>query len=66
MLHANGLLSYLMSEQCSITNLLLEMHRILRPEGWVVLSDEVGSITKARRIATQIRWEAMSANRPAA
>ncbi|KAI3733756.1 hypothetical protein L6452_13212 [Arctium lappa] len=58
MLHANGLLSYLTSERCSITNLLLEMDRILRPEGWVVLSDEVGSIEKARTIATQIRWEA--------
>ncbi|GKD81079.1 probable methyltransferase PMT5 [Tanacetum coccineum] len=58
MLHANGLLSYLMYEQCSITNLLLEMDRILRPEGWVVLSDEVGYIEKARMIATQIRWEA--------
>ncbi|KAL7590730.1 hypothetical protein Lser_V15G37324 [Lactuca serriola] len=58
MLHANGLLSYLVSERCSITNLLLEMDRILRPEGWVVLSDEVGSIEKARMIATQIRWEA--------
>ncbi|KAI3516583.1 hypothetical protein L1887_15504 [Cichorium endivia] len=58
MLHANGLLSYLMSEKCSVTNLLLEMDRILRPEGWVVLSDEVGSIEKARMIATQIRWEA--------
>ncbi|KAF5777183.1 putative S-adenosyl-L-methionine-dependent methyltransferase [Helianthus annuus] len=58
MLHANGLLSYLISEQCSITNLLLEMDRILRPEGWVVLSDEARSIEKARSIATQIRWEA--------
>ncbi|KAM0015102.1 putative S-adenosyl-L-methionine-dependent methyltransferase [Helianthus debilis subsp. tardiflorus] len=58
MLHANGLLSYLISERCSVTNLLLEMDRILRPEGWVVLSDDVGSIEKARSVATQIRWEA--------
>ncbi|KAI7757739.1 hypothetical protein M8C21_031751 [Ambrosia artemisiifolia] len=58
MLHANGLLSYLISERCSISNLLLEMDRILRPEGWVVLSDDVVSIEKARSIATQIRWEA--------
>ncbi|XP_071715356.1 probable methyltransferase PMT5 [Rutidosis leptorrhynchoides] len=58
MLHGNGLLSYLMTERCSITKLLLEMDRILRPEGWVVLSDDVGSIEKARMIATQIRWEA--------
>ncbi|GKA66061.1 probable methyltransferase PMT5 [Tanacetum coccineum] len=53
-----GFLHIFMSEQCNITNLLLEMDRILRPEGWVVLSDEVESIEKARMIATQIRWEA--------
>ncbi|KAK9052187.1 hypothetical protein SSX86_028815 [Deinandra increscens subsp. villosa] len=58
MLHANGLLSYLVSEGCSITNLLLEMDRILRPEGWVVLSDKLEAIENARMITTQIRWEA--------
>ncbi|KAI3502514.1 hypothetical protein L1887_30625 [Cichorium endivia] len=58
MLHANGLLSNLISNGCSTTNLLLEMDRILRPEGWVVLSDKMGPIEDARTIATQIRWEA--------
>ncbi|XP_076948404.1 putative methyltransferase PMT5 [Bidens hawaiensis] len=58
MLHANGLLSHLTSEGCSITNLFLEMDRILRPEGWVVLSDKLGAIENARAITTQIRWEA--------
>nr|KAJ0219202.1 hypothetical protein LSAT_V11C300122740 [Lactuca sativa] len=58
MLHANGLLSDLISKKCSTTNLLLEMDRILRPEGWVVLSDKAGPIEDARTIATQIRWEA--------
>lgn len=58
MLHANGLLSRLDSVGCSLTDLLLEMDRILRPEGWVVLSDTLGPIEKARMIATQIRWEA--------
>ncbi|CAI9275912.1 unnamed protein product [Lactuca saligna] len=58
MLHANGLLSDLISKKCSTTNLLLEMDRILRPEGWVVLLDKVGPIEDARTIATQIRWEA--------
>lgn len=58
MLHANGLLSHLTSEGCNIMNLLLEMDRILRPEGWVVLSDNMVAIEKARALATQIRWEA--------
>ncbi|KAL8267552.1 hypothetical protein R6Q59_004896 [Mikania micrantha] len=58
MLHANGLLSYLILHGCSITNLLVEMDRILRPEGWVALSDKIGLIETARTITTQIRWEA--------
>ncbi|KAF5757783.1 putative S-adenosyl-L-methionine-dependent methyltransferase [Helianthus annuus] len=58
LVHANGLLSILISEGCSMKSLLLEIDRILRPEGWVVLSDTLGLIEKSRTIATQIRWEA--------
>ncbi|KAF8399585.1 hypothetical protein HHK36_015453 [Tetracentron sinense] len=59
MLHANGLLSrHFNSEKCDILDLFLEMDRILRPEGWVVLCDNVRAIEKARTLATQIRWEA--------
>ncbi|GAB4840109.1 hypothetical protein Ancab_020869 [Ancistrocladus abbreviatus] len=58
MLHAYGLLSHLSSEKCSMMDLFLEMDRILRPEGWVVLCDNVGAIEMARMHATQIRWEA--------
>ncbi|PRQ40668.1 putative sarcosine/dimethylglycine N-methyltransferase [Rosa chinensis] len=58
LLHANGLLSHLSSERCSMMDLFLEMDRILRPEGWVVLCDKVGAIEMARMFATQVRWEA--------
>ncbi|KAE9607342.1 putative sarcosine/dimethylglycine N-methyltransferase [Lupinus albus] len=58
MLHANGLLSLLTSERCSMIDLLLEMDRILRPEGWVILSDKMGAIEMARTLSTQVRWEA--------
>ncbi|KHN29999.1 putative methyltransferase PMT4 [Glycine soja] len=58
MLHANGLLSHLTSERCSLVNLFLEMDRILRPEGWVILSDNMGDIEMARTLAAQVRWEA--------
>uniref|UniRef100_M1CR95 ATP binding protein n=2 Tax=Solanum TaxID=4107 RepID=M1CR95_SOLTU len=34
------------------------MDRILRPEGWIILSDTLGTIEKARTLAAQIRWEA--------
>lgn len=58
MLHASGLLSHLSSEKCSMMDLFLEMDRILRPEGWAVLSDNVGAIEMARTVAAQVRWEA--------
>ncbi|KAG5068213.1 putative methyltransferase PMT4 [Glycine soja] len=58
MLHANGILSHLTSERCSLMNLFLEMDRILRPEGWVILSDNMGAIEMARTLAAQVRWEA--------
>ncbi|KAL3367708.1 hypothetical protein AABB24_008853 [Solanum stoloniferum] len=58
LLHANGLLSHIASQKCSMFELLLEMDRILRPEGWIILSDTLGTIEKARTLAAQIRWEA--------
>ncbi|XP_071928413.1 probable methyltransferase PMT5 isoform X1 [Coffea arabica] len=58
LLHANGLLSHIASQGCSMIDLLFEMDRILRPEGWVILSDKLGPIEKARSLAIQIRWEA--------
>ncbi|QCD82623.1 S-adenosyl-L-methionine-dependent methyltransferase [Vigna unguiculata] len=58
LLHADGLLSHLSSERCSTIDLFLEMDRILRPEGWVILSDTMGAIEMARMVATQVRWEA--------
>nr|KYP34901.1 hypothetical protein KK1_044089 [Cajanus cajan] len=58
MLHANGLLSHLTSERCNMMNLFLEMDRILRPEGWVIFSDNMGAIDMARTLAAQVRWEA--------
>lgn len=58
MLHASGLLSHLSAAKCSMMDLFLEMDRILRPEGWVILCDNVGAIEMARTHVTQVRWEA--------
>lgn len=59
LLHAMGLLShYLALEKCDLSALVLEMDRILRPEGWVVLHDKVQVIEKARALVTQIHWDA--------
>uniref|UniRef100_A0A0C9RVR4 Methyltransferase n=1 Tax=Wollemia nobilis TaxID=56998 RepID=A0A0C9RVR4_9CONI len=60
MLHADGLLSQERNHQykCGMLDLFVEMDRILRPEGWVVLRDEVQKIEEARSIAAQLRWDA--------
>lgn len=58
LLHAKGLLSNLASERCSVVNLILEMDRILRPEGWVIMSDKVDYIERTRILVTRLRWEA--------
>ncbi|XLR65437.1 hypothetical protein S83_016109 [Arachis hypogaea] len=58
LLHANGLLSHLSSERCTMIDLFLEMDRILRPEGWIILTDKLGAIEMARSLASQVRWEA--------
>ncbi|KAE8732911.1 putative pectin methyltransferase QUA2 [Hibiscus syriacus] len=58
MLHADGFFSLLTSERCGLMELFIEMDRILRPEGWVVLSDKLGVIELARSHATQLRWDA--------
>ncbi|GER31845.1 S-adenosyl-L-methionine-dependentmethyltransferases superfamily protein [Striga asiatica] len=57
MLYAKGLLTHLASEKCSTIDLIFEMDRILRPEGWVIISDKVGPIEIARTLVTQLRWE---------
>ncbi|KAJ4974007.1 hypothetical protein NE237_007181 [Protea cynaroides] len=56
MVHANGLLSLVLNSQCDLSDLLLEMDRILRPEGWIVLRDKVQAVEKARMLVTQIRF----------
>ncbi|KAJ4876181.1 putative methyltransferase PMT17 [Raphanus sativus] len=55
MIHAGGLFS-LYKNKCDLTLILLEMDRILRPEGTVVLRDNVEMLTKVERIAKGMKW----------
>lgn len=59
LLHAIGLLSQESerSNKCGLSSLFLEMDRILRPEGWVILRDKVELIEDARIAAGQMKWE---------
>ncbi|KAL3698980.1 hypothetical protein R1sor_017002 [Riccia sorocarpa] len=59
LLHASDLLSQerRRPRSCGLSNLFSEMDRILRPEGWVILRDDLESIEDARLVAIQMRWE---------
>lgn len=43
--------------RCDITHILLEMDRILRPEGTVIFRDTVEVLVKIQSIAERMRWE---------
>uniref|UniRef100_A0A1D1Y4P0 Methyltransferase n=1 Tax=Anthurium amnicola TaxID=1678845 RepID=A0A1D1Y4P0_9ARAE len=60
MVHADGLLSLetRQKHKCSLLKLFLEVDRILRPEGWVILRDTAPLIEAARSITSQLKWDA--------
>ncbi|KAL5544454.1 hypothetical protein UlMin_008238 [Ulmus minor] len=55
LIHANGVFS-LYKDKCSMENILLEMDRILRPEGAVIFRDQEEELTKVRKIVRGMRW----------
>lgn len=55
-IHANGVFS-LYQNKCNLEDILLEMDRILRPEGIVIFRDEVDVMNKVKKIAGGMRWD---------
>ncbi|PWZ57193.1 putative methyltransferase PMT18 [Zea mays] len=56
LLHADNLFS-IYQDRCDITGILLEMDRILRPEGTAIIRDTVDVLTKVQAITKRMRWE---------
>ncbi|KAG6496331.1 probable methyltransferase PMT18 [Zingiber officinale] len=56
LIHANGIFSTY-QDRCDITYILLEMDRILRPEGTIIIRDTVEVLTKVQAITDGMRWE---------
>ncbi|GJX74134.1 40S ribosomal protein S9-2 [Tanacetum coccineum] len=59
LIHANSLFS-LYSDRLTdviLKDILLEMDRILRPEGAVILRDDVDVLMKVKNIAESMRWD---------
>ncbi|GFZ03616.1 S-adenosyl-L-methionine-dependent methyltransferases superfamily protein [Actinidia rufa] len=55
LIHANGVFS-LYKDKCNAEDILLEVDRILRPEGAVIFRDQVDVLVKVKRFATGMRW----------
>ncbi|KAK1307918.1 putative pectin methyltransferase QUA2 [Acorus calamus] len=61
MVHGEGILSLQAKQKhrkCSFADILLEIDRLLRPEGWVILRDRTPLIEAVRSVTTQLRWDA--------
>eukprot|EP00897_Mesotaenium_endlicherianum_P004214 jgi/Mesen1/3820/ME000207S02830 len=56
LLHVDHLLSQEES-RCDIADIFLEMDRILRPKGWVILRDRVELVPKMEELAKALHWE---------
>lgn len=56
LIHAAGVFS-IYQDRCDITNILLEMDRILRPEGTVIFRDVVEVLVKIKSITDGMRWK---------
>ncbi|XP_023743351.1 probable methyltransferase PMT2 [Lactuca sativa] len=55
LIHAHGLFS-LYKDKCSYEEILLEMDRILRPEGSVIIRDDEIEVMKVKKIVSGMRW----------
>lgn len=56
LIHADGLFS-LYQDRCDIADILMDMDRILRPEGAVIVRDDVDVLNKVARIAGSMGWD---------
>lgn len=56
LIHANGVFN-MYQDRCNIENILLEMDRILRPEGAVILRDNVDVLNRVKKVLGGIRWD---------
>ncbi|KAJ0977021.1 hypothetical protein J5N97_012495 [Dioscorea zingiberensis] len=55
-IHADSVFSLYM-KKCDIIDILLEMDRILRPEGAVIIRDHVDVVGKVKKEADRLKWQ---------
>ncbi|XP_043704777.1 probable methyltransferase PMT9 isoform X2 [Telopea speciosissima] len=57
LLHAWTIFSEMEKHGCSVEDLLIEMDRILRPDGFVIIRDRPSIINYVRKFLTTLRWD---------
>ncbi|KAL6987238.1 hypothetical protein U1Q18_012989 [Sarracenia purpurea var. burkii] len=61
LLHANHLFShYKNREGCLLEDIILEMDRVIRPQGMIIIRDEESIISRIRSIAPKFLWDVES------
>lgn len=55
-IHADSIFS-LYKDRCDMEDILLEMDRVLRPEGSVIIRDDVDVLLKIKKIIDVMQWE---------
>ncbi|CAH9091936.1 unnamed protein product [Cuscuta epithymum] len=56
LIHASGVFT-MYQDKCKFEDIILEIDRILRPEGLVIFRDGVEVLNKVRKVAQHMRWE---------
>ncbi|KAL9164549.1 hypothetical protein ABFS82_06G111700 [Erythranthe guttata] len=56
LIHADSVFT-LYKDRCEMEDIMLEMDRILRPEGSVIIRDDVDTLVKVKRIADGMNWD---------
>ncbi|KAF9668322.1 hypothetical protein SADUNF_Sadunf15G0116700 [Salix dunnii] len=56
LIHADSVFT-LYEDRCEMEDILLEMDRILRPEGSVILRDDVDVVVKIKKITDRLNWD---------
>ncbi|PQQ18092.1 putative methyltransferase PMT3 [Prunus yedoensis var. nudiflora] len=60
LLHAWTLFSDIEKKECSAEDLLLEMDRILRPTGFIIIRDKQSVVDFVKKYLTALHWEAVA------
>lgn len=58
LLHADSIFT-MYKERCDLEDILLEMDRILRPEGCVIIREDVDILVEVKRIVDGLNWDSV-------